>query len=146
MRLGGGQRRTFISGIHHVMIPGGSTVLINSSLQLGTVPASARFKEEIEDMGKTSSVLLNLRPVPFRYKGSQGDSRHFGLIAEEVDRVMPELVVRTPDGQAETVLYHEMPAMLLNELQKQQRRIEVLEARLAELEGSDRRTDASGKQ
>ena len=87
--------------------------------------------------------MLKLRPVTFHYRNQpeESDSIHFGLVAEEVDEVMPELVVHESTGEARTVRYHEMPAMLLNELQKQQRRIEeqkdliqALEARLAVLE------------
>jgi hypothetical protein len=72
----------------------------------------------VRDMGEVSSPLMNLRPVTFRYKNQEGGV-HFGLIAEEVEQVMPELAVRGADGQIETVAYHEMPALLLNELQKQ---------------------------
>jgi Chaperone of endosialidase len=85
-------------------------------------------------MADASDPLLRLRPVRFRYKGQAGERTHFGLIAEEVDEVLPELVVHDASGNAETVLYHEMPAMLLNELQKQQAEIDRLRARLAELE------------
>ena len=132
---------TFIAGVRGVVTGSDDAipVLIDSNRQLGTTSSSARFKEEIEDMGEVSSELLKLRPVTFRYKDSQGGARHFGLIAEEVDKVLPDLVVRTPEGEVETVLYHEMPAMLVNELQKQQKRIEALEARLAELAASRRR-------
>ncbi len=99
-------------------------VVIDSAGQLGTVSSSARFKEEISDMAEASSGLLKLRPVSFRYKGQAGDRKQFGLIAEEVEEVLPELVVCDSSGGPETVLYHEMPAMLLNELQKQQKTIE----------------------
>ena len=117
-------------------------VVIDSAGQLGTVSSSARFKEEISDMAEASSGLLKLRPVSFRYKGQAGDRKQFGLIAEEVEEVLPELVVCDSSGGPETVLYHEMPAMLLNELQKQQKRLESagrdrgLEARLAALEAA----------
>ena len=99
-------------------------VVIDSAGQLGTISSSARYKDDIEDMAEASSGLLKLRPVTFRYKGQPQGSKQFGLIAEEVEEVMPELVVRNAAGEVETVLYHQMPAMLLNELQKQQRTIE----------------------
>ncbi len=139
------QTRTFIDGIRGRTTGQANAipVLIDAAGQLGTASSSARYKEEVENMGETSSGLLKLRPVSFRYKGQAGDRKQFGLIAEEVEEVFPELVVHNSAGEVETVLYHEMPAMLLNELQKQQRRIEqqegeiaALQARLAALEAA----------
>jgi trimeric autotransporter adhesin len=75
-------------------------------------------------MGEVSDRLLKLRPVSFRYKGHADDPVQFGLIAEEVEKVLPELVVKNSAGEPETVMYHEMPAMLLNEIQKQQKQID----------------------
>lgn len=86
--------------------------------------SSIRGKEAVEEMGDLSSGLLKLRPVSFRYKGQQGQRKQFGFIAEEVEDVLPDLVVHDASGNAETVMYHEMPAMLLNEIQKQQKTIE----------------------
>ena len=123
-------------------------MVINSAGQLGVqvTPSSRRYKEDIHDMGDASTGLLQLRPVTFHYKKADPDGRkplQFGLIAEEVDAVYPELVVRGPDGQVETVEYSKLPAMLLNELQKQYRHaqqqdetIQKLEARLAALEAA----------
>jgi Chaperone of endosialidase len=99
-------------------------------------------------MGEATEGLLRLRPVTFRYKAQPEGRTQFGLIAEEVEKVMPELVVCSSSGEVETVLYHEMPAMLLNELQKQQLQINELQkqrtagrARLAG-RGGDRSPDA----
>jgi len=137
--------RAFIAGVRGrtTGVMNAIPVLIDSVGQLGTTSSSARSKEEIKDMGETSSGLLKLRPVTFHYKGQAGDRKQFGLIAEEVEEVLPELVVHNAAGEVETVLYHEMPAMLLNELQKQQRHIErqegeiaALQARLAALEAA----------
>jgi len=83
---------------------------------------------------KTSEAVLQLKPVTFRYKEQVGNATQFGLVAEEVEDVLPQLVVRNAAGEVEAVQYHEMPAMLLNELQKQQRTIEELQKRLAALE------------
>jgi len=118
--------RAFIAGVRGVTTDNGDAVpvVIDSAGQLGTVSSSARFKEDAEDMGEASSKLLKLRPVTFRYKRQAGARRQFGLIAEEVEKVLPDLVVSDSAGEVETVLYHEMPAMLLNELQKQEKRIE----------------------
>jgi hypothetical protein len=128
--------RTFIGAVRGVGVPLGIPVLIGNNGQLGTYVSSARFKEEISDMADASSGLLKLRPVSFRYKGQTGGGKQFGLIAEEVQQILPELVVCDPAGEAETVLYHEMPAMLLNELQKQQKVIAELQERLIALESA----------
>ena len=136
IRIGtvGTQTATFVAGVNGVMTGGtGTPVLIDANGQLGTISSSARFKDEIQDMGEATEGLLKLRPVTFRYKAQPEGRKQFGLIAEEVETVMPELVVCSPSGEAETVLYHEMPAMLLNELQKQQRQIQELKSELSAL-------------
>jgi endosialidase-like protein len=131
----GSQVRAFIAGVRGVTTGNADAVpvMIDSAGQLGTVSSSARFKEEVEDMAEASSRLLKLRPVTFRYKGQAGARTQFGLIAEEVEKVLPELVVSDSAGEAETVLYHEMPAMLLNELQKQEARIAQQTAEIEQL-------------
>jgi hypothetical protein len=141
-RIGSGQTRVFIDGIRGKTTKAdGVDVIIDSSGQLGTVISSARFKDDVEDMDEASDGLLKLRPVTFRYKGQEGERRQFGLIAEEVEKVLPDLVVRDASGRPETVLYREIPTMLLNEVQKQHRTIEqqrrliqALEERLASME------------
>lgn len=94
-------------------------VVVNYDGQLGILPSSARFKRDIEDMRAASSPLLRLRPVTFRYGKSPDAPRRYGLIAEEVESIYPELVAYGGDGKVLTVRYDELPAMLLNELQKQ---------------------------
>jgi hypothetical protein len=132
------QTRTFISGIRGVTTGGSAVaVVIDGNGQLGTVSSSRRFKENIQDMGDASSGLMQLRPVTYHYKQPMADGSkplEFGLIAEEVNEVYPELVARNRDGQIETVQYYKLDAMLLNELQKQRRIIEALESRLTALE------------
>jgi len=101
-------------------------VMIDSTGQLGTVSSSRRFKEDIADMGDASDGLMKLRPVVFHYKQASKDGSQrleYGLVAEEVAEVYPDLVTYTPDGQAETVQYHKVDAMLLNELQKQNQQL-----------------------
>jgi hypothetical protein len=100
-------------------------VLIDSNGQLGTVSSSRRFKEEVQDMGDVSSNLMKLRPVTFRYQKPYADGTRpidYGLIAEEVAEVYPDLVVRGKDGKVETVQYQKLTPMLLNELQREHRR------------------------
>ncbi|HEY1646022.1 MAG TPA: tail fiber domain-containing protein, partial [Candidatus Saccharimonadales bacterium] len=121
--------QTFIAGIQTIGITG-TPVLVSSSDQLGVAPSSVRFKENIQDMNDFSSPMLNLRPVSFTYKEGEDKSPQPGFIAEEVAQVMPSMVVYDKEGVPFTVKYHEMPAMLLNELQKALKRIEALEAQL----------------
>ena len=126
--------QAFLAGVQGVTTGGtGTPVLIDANGQLGTISSSARFKDDIQDMGEATEGLLKLRPVTFRYKAQPEGRTQFGLIGEEVEKVMPELVVCSSSGEVETVLYHKMPAMLLNELQKQQRQIEELKSELAAL-------------
>jgi hypothetical protein len=104
-------------------------VLIDSNGQLGTASSSRRFKEDIQDMAETSSGLMRLRPVTFRYKKQFVDGSkpiQYGLIAEEVAEVYPDLVAHSADGQIETVKYQVLPTMLLNEVQRQQLEINGL--------------------
>ena len=101
-------------------------VLVNGAGQLGTVKSSLRYKHQVADMGVESDVLMKLRPVAFYYKPELDDTqtRQYGLVAEEVAKVAPELVVFNDDGTPETVRYHFVNAMLLSEVQKQRQRIE----------------------
>ena len=124
----GQQNRAFLNGIRGVTtgMADAVPVMIDSSGQLGTVSSSSRFKKEVAAMGRASSSLLALRPVTFRYRQQPVAGRQplqFGLIAEEVAEVFPELVIYSRDGQPETVKYHLLSSLLLNELQKQNRRI-----------------------
>ncbi|MGA8492945.1 MAG: tail fiber domain-containing protein [Terriglobales bacterium] len=116
----------YIAGISGKTSANGSEVFVNAAGQLGTVKSSLRYKHEIADIGDESDVLMQLRPVSFYYKPELDDTqtRQYGLVAEEVAKVAPELVVFNEDGTPETVRYHFVNAMLLNEVQKQQRRIE----------------------
>lgn len=109
-------------------------VRVDASGKLGTAPSSRRYKEQIRNMGEASAKVLELRPVRFRYKEMTAAGEQFGLIAEEVAEVLPELVVFR-DGQPETVRYDSLAPMLLNEIQSLHRRVRELESRLARSEG-----------
>jgi hypothetical protein len=128
MRLGDSayQAKTYIAGIRGVTTSAANAipVLIDANGQLGTASSSRRFKFDIADMDDTSSALMKLRPVTFRYRDDPspgGPALQYGLIAEEVAEVLPELVARSADGRVETVMYQFLTPMLLNELHKQQR-------------------------
>jgi hypothetical protein len=123
----------YISGITGATVTG-SAVLCSTSGQLGTISSSIRFKENVEDMGSASNDVLKLRPVTFDYINNPEMGRQTGLIAEEVFEVMPNLVIIGLDGLPETVKYHELPAILLNEIQKLNKRITSLEHSLSEAE------------
>ncbi len=129
IRIGDGSihDHAFIAGIRGTTT-GVADVVIDSQGQLGTVSSSQRYKEDIQDMNGISEKLLALRPVTFRYKQPSADGSQpiqFGLIAEEVAKVFPELVVYGKDGQVETVQYFKLIAILLNELKKQHGKLEV---------------------
>jgi hypothetical protein len=93
-------------------------VVVNNLGQLGFVPSSARYKRDIRDMGEASSGLMKLRLFSFHYKNDPEGIVQYGLVAEEVERVYPELVTYA-DGKVQTVRYSMLTPMLLNELQKQ---------------------------
>ena len=120
----------YISGIQGITVTG-SAVLVSSTDQLGVAVSSRRFKDNIADMRDVSSPILDLRPVTFNYKVGDDKSGQTGLIAEEVAEIMPSLVVYDKEGLPQTVKYHELPSLLLNELQKAVRRIEYLEDKLS---------------
>jgi hypothetical protein len=129
IKIGTTQATTFIAGIvgKTTAVADAIPVLIDSAGQLGTVSSSRRYKEDIQPMGDASGALLKLRPVTFRYKQPYADGGkpiQYGLIAEEVAEVLPDLAVFNKDGSPETVKYHLLPALLLNEYQGQQRTIE----------------------
>jgi hypothetical protein len=120
---------TFISGIQGITVTG-SAVLVSSSDQLGVVVSSRRYKENILDMGEISSTIHKLRPVSFNYIVGSDNSLQTGLVAEEVEEVMPSLCTYDKDGLIQSVKYHDLPALLLNELQKLRKEFDELKARL----------------
>lgn len=118
---------SYICGIDGINVTG-SAVLVSTSNQLGITVSSRKYKDNIQDMDLFSDSILKLRPVTFTMKGD--DKIVPGLIAEEVAEVMPGLVVYDKKGEPQTVKYHEMPSLLLNELKKALARIEALEAKI----------------
>lgn len=130
------QTRAFIAGIWKVNTGNMNAVpvLIDSNGQLGTMNSSRRFKEDIQDMGDASSGLMRLRPVTFRYQTPFTDGSkpiQYGLIAEEVAEVYPDLVAHSAGGEIETVKYQLLDSMLLNELQRQEKVIAVQKSEIA---------------
>jgi len=137
IRIGttGVQTATFMAGISGVTVPDGVGVIIDSNGKLGTLVSSARYKEGIKPMDKASEAILSLQPVTFHYK-QQLDSKgipQFGLVAEDVAKVDPDLVARDKEGKPYTVRYEAVNAMLLNEFLKEHKKNEKQEATIAEL-------------
>jgi len=124
----------FIAGITGTAVTG-RPVMIDTNGRLGTAPSSARFKEEIKPMDKASKAILALKPVTFRYKKEVDAERtpQFGLVAEEVEKVNPDLVARDEQGKPYTVRYEAVNAMLLNEFLKEHRQVQEQGATITEL-------------
>jgi hypothetical protein len=135
---GGTQTNTFIAGISGVTVAGGVGVIIDNNGHLGTVVSSERYKDAIQPMDKASEAILALKPVTFRYKHDLDPEGipQFGLVAEEVEKVNPDLVARDDQGKIYTVRYEAVNAMLLNEFLKEHRKVEQIkkdfESKLAE--------------
>src|ERR1700732_2126966 len=129
----GSQTASFIAGISWVTVAGGVPVIIDASGHLGTVVSSQRFKDQIKPMDKASEAILSLKPVTFRYKHELDPEGipQFGLVAEQVEKVNPDLVARDAKGKVFTVRYEAVNAMLLNEFLKAHRRAEQQEATIA---------------
>ena len=132
IRIGtqGTQNATFIAGISGVAVTG-RQVQITSAGKLGVATSSARFKDDIRPMNSASEAILKLKPVTFRYKQDIDPDKapQFGLIAEEVEKVSPNLVIHDEQGKAFTVRYEAVDAMLLNEFLKEHRKVSELEER-----------------
>src|SRR5205823_4864899 len=124
----------------------GSGGIVNANGQLSTVQSAARYKDGIKPMDEASEAILALNPVTFHYKEDLDPEKipQFGLIAEEVEKVNPDLVVRDEDGKIMTVRYDAVNAMLLNEFLKEHRKVDEQartaqqqEARLAKQEATN---------
>ena len=117
-------------------VPQGVAVVTDNLGHLGTVTCSARYKEAIKPMDKASEAILALKPVTFRYKNELDPVGipQFGLVAEEVDKVNPDLVARDADGKAYTVRYEAVNAMLLNEFLKEHKTVQEQGATITRLE------------
>jgi trimeric autotransporter adhesin len=129
---------TYIAGIYGSVATNGGPVYVNSDGKLGTGPSSRRFKKDIADMGAASEALLALRPVSFHYK-EEFESKgipQFGLIAEEVANICPDLVLRDGKGEIYSVRYEAVNAMLLNEFLKQHRKVQEQQTTINDLKST----------
>jgi hypothetical protein len=135
IRIGDVQTATYIAGISGAAASSGVPVYVNSDGKLGTLTSSKRFKQNIQNMGDASHPLYALHPVIFRYKQTidPKGTPQFGLVAEEVEKVNPDLVTRDAKGELYTVRYEAVNAMLLNEFLKEHRKVEEQEATITQL-------------
>jgi len=140
IRIGarGSQTNTYIAGISGATVAGGVGVVIDTNGHLGTVVSSQRFKENVRPMEKESEALLSLRPVTFRYKHEldPADIPQFGLVAEDVAKVNPDLVARDEEGKPYTVRYEAVNAMLLNEFLKEHHKSQEQDAAISQLKST----------
>src|ERR1039457_2722947 len=129
------QKKAFVAGISGVTVASGVAVIVGSNGQLGTVVSSERFKEAIKPMDKASEAILALKPMTFHYKHELDPEGipQFGLVAEQVEKVNPDLVARDDQGKVFTVRYEAVNAMLLNEFLKQHRTVQEQQKEIAAL-------------
>jgi hypothetical protein len=130
---------TYIAGISNSVITG-ATVVVSANGQLGVLASAERYKTDIASLGTTSEKLASLRPVSFHLKSEPNGTIQYGLIAEEVDKVYPELVIHDKEGKIQGVRYDELAPMLLNEMQKQQATIAAQTAEIHTLEAQSAET------
>jgi hypothetical protein len=137
IRIGteGTQTATYMAGISEATVAGGIGVIVDSSGHLGTITSSARYKEAIQPMDNASEAILLLQPVTFRYNKALDPKgiAQFGLVAEDVEKVNPDLVVRDKEGKPYSVRYDQVNAMLLNEFLKEHRTVQELKNEVAAL-------------
>jgi uncharacterized coiled-coil protein SlyX len=141
----GSQTRIFIAGITQATVAGATVMVDLNTGQLGVVTSSQRFKDDIKPMDTASEAILALRPVTFRYKHEIDPNGlpQFGLVAEDVEKVNPDLVSRDAQGKVFTVRYEAVNAMLLNEFLKEHRRVEELKADGAKQEATIEKQEAT---
>jgi hypothetical protein len=125
----------YIGNIFGVTSSGGAGVFVNADGKLGTMTSSQRFKEEIRPMDRASEVLHALKPVTFRYKKEIDPQckSQFGLVAEDVAKVNPDLIVRDKEGKPYSVRYDQVNAMLLNEFLKEHATVQELKKEITAL-------------
>ena len=122
----GTQTNAYVAGIFGTTVPNGVPVIVDPTGHLGTIASSKRFKDEIKPMDEASEAILALKPVTFRYKKEidPAGKSQFGLVAEEVEKVNSDLVVRDKEGKPYSVRYDQVNAMLLNEFLKEHSKVE----------------------
>ena len=135
----------YIGNIFDQPSPSGLAVFVNRDGKLGTIMSSSRFKEDIKPMDKASEAILALQPVTFRYKKDfdSAGTAQFGLVAEDVAKVNPDLVVRDKEGKPYSVRYDQVNAMLLNEFLKERKKVEDQQETIAQLKSDATKQEAA---
>jgi len=138
----------FIGNIFGETSASGAAVYVNSNHRLGTLTSSSRFKDDIKPMERVSEALFALKPVTFHYKKEidPAGMQQFGLVAEQVEKVNPDLVVRDKEGKPYSVRYEQVNAMLLNEFLKEHRTVQEQKATIAELKSTVEKQEATNAQ
>ena len=138
----------FIGNIFGETSASGAAVYVNSNHRLGTLTSSSRFKDDIKPMERVSEALFALKPVTFHYKKEidPAGMQQFGLVAEQVEKVNPDLVVRDQEGKPYSVRYEQVNAMLLNEFLKEHRTVQEQKATIAELKSTVEKQEATNAQ
>ena len=146
IRIGkqGTQTATYIAGISGATVADGVGVIIDTNGHVGTIVSSERFKDNVQPIGKASEAILSLEPVAFRYKKGLDPKGipQFGLVAEQVEKVNPDLVARDDQGKPYTVRYEAVNAMLLNEFLKEHRTVQELKKEIAALTATVQKVSA----
>jgi uncharacterized coiled-coil protein SlyX len=145
IRIGSIQTATYIAGISGQTASGGVAVFVNSDGKLGTSTSSKRFKKDIQPMDQSSEAVFSLKPVTFRYKKELDPKSipQFGLVAEDVEKINPDLVARDKEGKPYTVRYEAVNAMLLNEFLKEHRKVQEQDATIAQVKSTAARQEAT---
>ena len=138
----------YIGNIFGETSASGAAVYVNSNHRLGTLTSSSRFKDDIKPMERVSEALFALKPVTFHYKKEidPAGMQQFGLVAEQVEKVNPDLVVRDKEGKPYSVRYEQVNAMLLNEFLKEHRTVQEQKATIAELKSTVEKQEATNAQ
>jgi Chaperone of endosialidase len=138
----------FIGNIFGQTSASGAAVYVNSNHRLGTLTSSSRFKNDIKPMERVSEALFALKPVTFHYKKDidPAGMQQFGLVAEQVEKVNPDLVVRDQEGKPYSVRYEQVNAMLLNEFLKEHRTVQEQKATIAELKWTVEKQEVTNAQ
>jgi uncharacterized coiled-coil protein SlyX len=147
IRIGttGTQANAYIAGIYQTTVAKGVAVVIDSTGHLGTKGSSERFKAAIKPMDEVSDAIFALKPVTFHYKKELDPEGipQFGLVAEEVEKVNPDLVARDADGKVYTVRYDAVNAMLLNEFLEEHRKVQEQEATITQVKSTVAKQEAA---
>jgi Chaperone of endosialidase len=145
IRIGSSASAAYIAGVSNARVTG-SAVYVTSSGQLGVLASSERYKTAIAPIGRDAEKLQQLRPVSFHLKANPKGAVQYGLIAEEVDKIYPELVIRDASGTIQGVRYDELAPMLLNEAQQQKQKIDAQAAEIRDLKQQQKTVGEMQKQ